>query len=466
MKIKLYIACCITLSTPVLAQEVPPAQNVFFQNIPQIQPELLLNQPDIDTPNPAPTKENSSLEERINFAIIHKDWLELEKLLGQYRTATNFDPTLYDYGLGALYRHQGRQKEAITLYRQILARQPDLHYPRFDLAMMLYEDKRYAEAKTELETAAPYLAPPLQSLVGQVLASIKKSQEWQPNFNLSYESTDNVNQASDIRELVVGEATFIRSDDSLPQEAHGIRYNVGAAKEKNIMGNHYAYTSIDTEGVNYWDNSDYSELTLQANLGYRHKNIERSWGAVAIAGQNLLGGSQYNQNYGLTLEYNRKISDQWQISGNLSHIQKRYTDDDLASYYDGHANSTAWILLYQPKPRWLVYAGADFMRDDLADQAESSDRQGIRGGMAFSGENISVRSSLRYAQRDFKEDNFFYGEKRKDDEYQFSTTLGHKKFNWKGFTPKLNYEYKKIDSNLPLYERSNSTFFVKVDKRF
>ncbi|WP_264752952.1 surface lipoprotein assembly modifier [Psychrobacter sp. ENNN9_III] len=81
-----------------------------------------------------------------------------------------------------------------------------------------------------------------------------------------------------MRELVVGEATFIRSDDSLPQEAHGIRYNVGAAKEKNIMGNHYAYTSIDTEGVNYWDNSDYSELTLQANLGYRHKKYRTVMG--------------------------------------------------------------------------------------------------------------------------------------------------------------------------------------------
>ena len=106
------------------------------------------------------------------------------------------------------------------------------------------------------------------------------------------------------------------------------------------------------------------------------------------------------------------------------------------------------------------------MRDNLADPSESSDRQGIRGGMAFSGERISLRSSIRYAQRDFEEDNFFYGKKRKDDEYQFSTTLGHKKFNWKGFTPKLNYEYKKIDSNLPLYKRSSSAIYLTIDKHF
>ena len=245
MKKKLYIACCIALSTTAIAQEIPPSQTVFFEKTPQIKPELLLNQPSLNAPSVAPLAEGSSLEESINFAIVTKDWQMLENLLAQYRTTANFDPILYDYGLGALYRHQGRQKEAIALYQQILKSQPNLHYPRFDLAMMLYEDKRYAEAKVQLETAEPYLAPALQALVSQLLGTIKKSQEWQPTLNFSYESTDNVNQASDLKELVLGEATFIRSDDSLPQDAHGVRYNVGATKEENIKGNHYIYKSAD-----------------------------------------------------------------------------------------------------------------------------------------------------------------------------------------------------------------------------
>ncbi|RKM09185.1 DUF560 domain-containing protein [Moraxella catarrhalis] len=463
---KLYIACCIALSAPAIAQESPPSQTVFFEKTPQIQPELLLNQPSINTPSAAPLPEGSSLEESINFAIITKDWQKLEKLLAQYRTTTNFDSILYNYGLGALYRHQGRQKEAIALYQQILKDQQDLHYSRFDLAMMLYEDKRYAEAKVQLEAAEPYLAPELQRLVSQILGNIKKSQKWQPTLNFSYESTDNVNQASNLKELVIGEATFIRSNDSLPQDAHGISYNIGAAQEQNIKGNHYIYKDLNLGGVNYWDNNDYNELTLQANLGYRYKDIKQSWGLITTAEQNLLGGSRYNQNYAATLEYSRKISNQWQISGSLAHLQKRYEDEDSAIYYNGNANSTAWILLYQPKPKWLVYGGADFMRDNLADPSESSDRQGIRGGMAFSGEKINLRSSIRYAQRDFKGNNFFYGKKRKDDEYQFNANLGNKKFNWQGFTPKLDYVYKKIDSNLPLYKRSNSAIYLRTDKHF
>ena len=74
--------------------------------------------------------------------------------------------------------------------------------------------------------------------------------------------------------------------------------------------------------MNYWDNNDYNELTLQANLGYRYKDIKQSWGLITTAEQNLLGGSRYNQNYAATLEYSRKISNQWQISGSLAHLQK------------------------------------------------------------------------------------------------------------------------------------------------
>lgn len=466
MNKKLCIACFVALPTTAIAQETSSNQNVFFEKIPEVQPELLLNQPSVNTSFVTPIAESSSLEEKINLAIISKDWDMLEKLLTQYTNTANFDPILLDYGLGALYRHQGRQKEAIALYQRILERQSDLHYPRFDLAMMLYEDKRYAEAKLQLKTAKPHLAPALQSLVNQLLGNIKKSEEWKPTLNFSYESIDNVNQASDLKELVIGETTFIRSDDSLPQAAHGINYRVGATQEKNIKDNLYIYKDLNLGGVNYWDNKDYNELTLQANLGYRYKDIKQSLGLITTAEQNLLGGKQYNQNYAATLDYNRQISNRLQISGSLAHLQKRYEDESSAQYYNGHANSTAWILIHQPTPKWLVYGGGDFMRDKLADQSESSDRLGIRGGIVFSNEKISVRGNIRYAQRDFKEDNFLYGRKRRDNEYQFNTTIGHQDLSWHSFIPKLNLEYRKIESNLPLYERSNTKLYLQLERAF
>src|SRR5690606_21695129 len=133
-KKKLYIACCIALSTTAIAQEIPPSQTVFFEKTPQIQPELLLNQPSLNTPIATPLAEGSSLEESISFAIVSKDWQMLEELLAKNRTTANFDTILHAYRLEALNRHQIRQKEAIALYLQLLEHQPKQLYPKFDLA--------------------------------------------------------------------------------------------------------------------------------------------------------------------------------------------------------------------------------------------------------------------------------------------------------------------------------------------
>lgn len=470
MHTKYLMLCSLALTAPLYAQEPPQnltqEPNVFFDKDPLVKPDLLLNQPKITTPAAAPVETDNSLETRINAAIIGKDWARLEQLLKQYKQVSDKDQTLYDYGLGALYRHQGKQKKAIALYRQILARQPDLHYPRFDLAMMLFEDKQYQAAKTELELAKPNLTLPLQRLVDQILANMQKAQRWQPSLNLSYESTDNVNQASDLKEIRLGNATFVRSGDSLPQSAHGIDYTLGASRELNLSGNHYLYSDFEVDGVDYWDNHDYSEITARANLGYRYKDIHQSWGIIPLFEQNWLGGDRYNQNYGATLEYNRQLNQQWQLSGNVGHIQKRYQDSSIADRYDGHSNSIAGLVLYQPKPNWLVYGGADYMRDDLSDEAESSNRKGIRLGGVYSTEQLVWRGSMRYAKRDFWADNFWYDKKRHDDEYQFNASLSHKKLQWHGFKPKLNYSYQKIASNLDLYDRQNNNWFISFDKSF
>ena len=160
------------------------------------------------------------------------------------------------------------------------------------------------------------------------------------------------------------------------------------------------------------------------------------------------------------------LTNQWQLSGNISHLQKRYVDDNLAKHYDGHANSIAALALYQPQVKWLVFAGLDYMQDHLKDLAESSNRQGVRGGSVYVGEQIGMRGTVRYAARDFSANNFWYDKKRQDNEFQFSAALWHKRLSWHGFRPKLNYSYQKIDSNLPLYDRNNSTWFVTVDKTF
>lgn len=466
MSIKYLVIFSVAFSSTIFSKELPPNQTVFFEQDSFIKPELLLKKTVDKELNPSMPPANSCLEDQINQAIIHKDWEELEQLLERYKQTDNYDHILYEYGLGALYRFQGQQKKAIEMYRQIIKNNPNLHYPRFDLAMMLFEDKQYTEARNEFEIVRPFLPTQIQVLIDQLLNAMKKSQTWQPTLNLNFEKTDNVNQSSNVKEISIGDATFIRDKESLPQKAQGIGYTLSESLEQNITNNHYAYFSATLNGIYYWDNNKFSEQTLRIDTGYKYKDLKQSLGVIPFIGQNILGNSRYNQNYGAGLDYNRILSNRWQVSTNLTHIQKRYQDSNIAQYYDGHSNSQAALLLYQPKPQLLIYSGLDWMQDDLADEAESSNRQGIRSGFLYFGDSLSIRANVRYAKRNFLADNIWYGIQRKDNEYEFGVAVWRKHWHWKNFTPKLNYRYQKIDSNLPLYDRNNGTWFMAVDKDF
>ena len=163
----------------------------------------------------------------INRALMAQQWDLLAELLALYAQAEGYDAVLYDYARGAWLRSQQRYPEAIALYRGILAQQPDLAYPRFDLGVMLFENRQYREADAELARAKPDLAEPMQQLVERYQAEIARQQRWQPQINLQYEQTDNVNNASAERDIVLNGVRFVKNEESLPQSAHGLRYGVG-----------------------------------------------------------------------------------------------------------------------------------------------------------------------------------------------------------------------------------------------
>ena len=465
MNIKYLVIFSVVFPNTVFSQELPPTQAVFFEQDSFIQPELLIKKSVDKASNLSSLPPDSSLEDYINQAIIHKNWKELKQLLDRYKKIDNYDHILYEYGLGALYRFQGQQKKAIESYRQIIKNNPNLYYPRFDLAMMLFEDKQYTEAKNEFGIVRPFLPTQIQVLIDQILSTMKKSQDWQETVNFNFEKTDNVNQSSNIKEISIGDATFIRDEESLPQKAQGIGYTLNASREQNIINNHYAYFNATLNGINYWDNTEFSEQTLRIDTGYKYKDLKQTFGIIPFIGQNILGNSRYNQTYGTGLEYNRLLSNRWQVSANTTHIQKRYQDSALARYYDGHSNSQAALILYQPKSKLLIYSGIDWMQDHLKDEAESSNRQGIRSGFLYFGNSLGISANIRYSNRNFLADNVWYGIHRKDDEYEFGIAAWRQQWQWKGFTPKLNYQYQKIDSNLPLYERNNGTWFMTIDKK-
>ena len=412
---------------------------------------------------------SSALEERINRAVIRQDWDALTDLLAQYRTRPDRDQILYDYALGALRRSQLRHDEAVVLYRGIVLRQPDLAYPRFDLGVMLFENKQYREAAAELERAKPDLQPDMQQLADHYLKAVKDAQSWQPEASLQYEATDNVNSASATEIIEWGGRQWHKTADSLPQSAHGFRYGLGLSREINLGDHHFAYGNLSGDGVHYWDNREFNEQSVNLAAGYKNRSITRSFGIVPFAEQNWLGGSRYNRSFGVHADFSRRLNARWRVMLNAGYVRKHYQDHRMAARYDAGMPLAGAMLLYTAPKNWLFYGGADWSHDITKEAEQASVRKGVRLGMVkFFSDGLGLRANLRYTRRTFDAPGeLVYRFIRKDREYQANASIWHDKIAWKGLVPHLNMRYLRTDSNMSgFYSRRNMQWFVSVEKQF
>ena len=466
----------IILPLATQAETFHAPQPVFFENnvLPkQAEPQIKTQSKAESVPTSSFALSNADstktkLEKLINYGVVKQQWHLLKQILPLYQQQANYDETLYRYAMGAMLWAEKEYAQAISLYQQILDEKPELAYPRFDLGVMLFENKQYRQAKAELEHAKPELSPQMQQLTERYMQAMAERQSWQPDMELQYTQTDNVNNASSQQDIILRGLRFKKDEESLPQKAHGFRYGVGVNRELNISGNHFVTANGRFSGVHYWDNQDYSEKSLYASLGYRYRSALQAVGFSPFFEQNWLGSPRYSKNYGAVADFRRELTAYWAISGSFSHTQKRYADASVARRHNGYLNGVSLTLSYQAKPNWLLFSGVEGSVDRSKDKAESSLRRGVNIGSVWKLKEFVSHISLRYVKRDFRAENFYFPTKiRQDKEYSLNVSIGNNRLQWLGFVPKLNYRYRKIDSNIPeFYSRKSGEWFISVEKDF
>ena len=72
-------------------------------------------------------------------------------ILGDY---THAEPDLLDSMLPMLYNQMGKNDEAETQLREVVASHPEMYEAHYSLGLLLAEEKKYAEAATHLKQAA------------------------------------------------------------------------------------------------------------------------------------------------------------------------------------------------------------------------------------------------------------------------------------------------------------------------
>lgn len=475
------MACSIALysthsmaSTDMPIQPPPP---VFFDTADIAQWHTLQNTQElpshdnkIATTPPIDSQTLTQQETLIEQALINEDWQSLSSLLGAYQTMPAFDEILVAYASGAMDRKQGRQAQAIQKYRQILQKDPSLLYVKLDLALMLTENKAFADAVHLFDEIQKddRASDKVLAIINSIRRDIEHSQKISPSVEFNYESTDNVNNASSDRSIRWLGREWQKDENSLPQSAHGIRYGAGLDKQHNLTGNHYGIGSINGSGVHYWDNPSYNEQSIRTEIGYKYWDIHKHFSLVPFSEQNWLGNNKYSSYVGLSARYGQNIDSANYLQASTSWGQKHYADPKTANRYDSDMLTLSTTISHRLDNGSLLYGGLDGTLEKTQDPSLASTRIGWRGGIIHSFGNLTINANARYAHRQFHAPHtYVYNFIRKDNEYQAGLSFWHHNISWQGIRPKVNIRYQKINSNMPaFYSRGGSSYFVSLEKAF
>lgn len=418
-------------------------------------------------------------EHVINTAMLREDWDTLERVMQFYPQMEGADAMLVDFVQGALARRAGRHHEAITRYRRMLAHDPTLSYVRLDLAAMLLENKAYRDAGEALQTVLRdmRLVPAARHSALQYQQALAARQGWSGNLTLGHEWTSNVQNASDNRFLYLpigqdenGKYYFWEMEKDakdLPRSAHGFNVAGHVGREFNLRGNHFLTLGAGGSAAQYRNASDYNETAVNARAGWRWQDI-RSWYAITPnVNQMWLGGDSYSRSWGISAEHGRWLGARWQVSGTYSWLERSYSGENYRNY-EGNIHALSLSLVRVMSPDWWVFGALAMQDENARGGEESSLRQTVQAGAVKNfGNGLSSRASVRYTRRRFGDPyQLFLLRLRHDDEYGLDASLWQRHWQVAGFTPKINFSYSKVNSNLYAYDRDEKQLALTLERAF
>ncbi len=414
-------------------------------------------------------------QQLLTQAIYSRNSNLIANLLEVYRNFPDRDPIMVLFAEGKIAALTENYSEAIDKYRKILAQNPNLNPVRIELAIALFNQKQDGAAKEQFEKAqtASDLPPQAKALIGAYLEALQEHDSWNVDFSFNYLRDTNVNNTGSGRQVVLENGGVLtRSEQMLPQTAHGLAYSLDISRDFNLWGSNYLAVGNEFRGKSYWDNHEYDDLSNRSYIGYVHKTAKQNFRIKPFYEKRWYSGESYRWSNGVRVEFSRWLNPNWQISTVGEFAKQRYFDGTAQNGNNKMASST---LLWARTPKQFFYVGSDFIVERTQVRQYSSDSKSVRVGWGQEwGWGVSSRMSLSAMKREYKDiaklgniNLFSFGKAREDKIWGVNLTLWKRDWHLMGITPKLQFSWHKQDSNIPeMYSYTQKNMNVVFEKTF
>lgn len=378
------------------------------------------------------------------------------------------DVFLVTWANAILLEKQGEYRQAAEIYQALLSQRQHFVPLRLRFALMLYAQKKYQQAQSQFAQLTQ------QSLPKDVLFAIEKYQQtikeqydWQVQLGANLINDKNINNAPKNRDLGGG---WIAPE---PQAAQGLSAWINTYKKWPTKQDVYVDFRNFWQIKQHWKNKGYNEVTANFAFGVGHQNqttevsiapfVERSWYAD---GQKEGKLSYFSQNYGISLRWYEQFSPRWQ-GYVLAQYAKQYYP--TRPHLDGFNVSLNTQMNYFPDHHALNrmwFFGVDYQKKQAQQKDDSFVRANVKAGVLQNWESgWAMQAMMNVAKKEHQQAGFF-GKVQQNHEYGTQVSLWHNRWHWYNLTPKLTWQYQKVDSNLPLYRYEKQNVFLELQKRF
>ncbi len=382
-------------------------------------------------------------------------------ILPLYRQLDDADAVSIAYGEALLAHHQGQLTEAISAYRQVMAKVPQLSVVRLNLAMALYADRQSAAARDQLQRLqSEELPPSVANMVSQTIQRIDREEDWQLDANFYYRHENNVNNAPREREIFYGGGKWVLPE---PEKAHGIHLSVAAKKRFNLDNHLYSNLQFNASSDFFWDNHDYDDLSLRAGVGLGYQTGTFSAEIQPFVKKRFYGTSPYSLNAGASGHFSYRFSPQWRVSNQWEWSYERVTD---RTFLNGQRRFVGLSANYFANAQQYWSAGVNYYDSQARDKSDAYHRAGLFIGWGQEwGKGLSSNVTLSAAKRHYRGVGF-PNIKRADKEYSARLALWHRGIHYWGITPRLVWSWSQTDSNHFYYNQQKNNVNIEFSKTF
>ncbi|MGK9174348.1 DUF560 domain-containing protein [Yokenella regensburgei] len=403
----------------------------------------------------------------LDQAVREEKWPMVQAILPVYTSSPDPDPVLVHFAKAGLARSQGQYDEAISHYRAILSAHPDFVAVRLDLARAMYENHQYDAADYQFRRVLQSDPPEnIQHVIAYYLERIQKGGALTGAISVSYLNDSNVNNASSGKTIRIGDRLFIRNKDSFPQRGEGVWFSGSLQKDVQLHDQHGLRFLGTVYGKSYWNNHDFDDVTSRAYAGYQWRNFRQQFAVLPFYEKRWYGTEDYSSGPGVRAEYSYLISPTWQVSQALEYQKLDYDDADY-HFLRGHNRYSSTTLSHAFSDRVSGFAGFDLLDQQTFARSESNHRFGLRSGVQVDLPwQISFATTAALSERRYLGNNDIFLTRRKDTEQLYNLSLWHRDLYFFGVMPKLNFTYKRVNSNIDFYDYQQRNITLSIDKNF